>query len=70
MRVEYDKDLDIMQIKLKDRKCAFSEHINQNAIIDLDQDGRILPVEILDVSDFLGKELVEKTLRAEAAILT
>ncbi len=70
MRVEYDKDLDIMHIKLKDGKYAFSEDINQNAIIDLDQDGRILAIEILDVSDFLGKELVEKTLRAEAAILT
>lgn len=70
MRIEYDKDLDIMQIKLKDGKYAFSEDINQNTIIDLDQDGRILAIEILDVSDFLGKELIEKTLRAEAAILT
>ena len=64
------KDLDIMQIKLKDRKYAFIEEINQNGIINLDQDGRILAIEILDVSDFFGKELVEKTLRAEAAILT
>jgi uncharacterized protein YuzE len=70
MRVEYHRDLDIMQIKLKDGKYAFSEEINKNTIMDLDSDGHILAIEILDVSDFLGKEQIEKTLKAEAAILT
>ena len=67
MRVEYDKDLDITYIRLK---YAFSEEINENTIIDLDSEGRILAIEILDVSGFLGKELLRKTLKAEAAILT
>ena len=69
MKVECNKDLDIMQIKLKEGKYAFSEEINKNAIIDLDSEGHILAIEILDVSDFLGKEQVEKTLKAEAAVL-
>ncbi len=70
MTVEYDKDLDILYIRLKDGKYAFSEDVNKNTIIDLDVDGRILAIEILDVSDFLGKELIKKTLKAEAAVLT
>lgn len=59
-----------MQIKLKDGEYAFSEEINKNTIIDLDSEGRILAIEILDVSDFLGKEQIEKPLKAEAAVLT
>jgi len=70
MKVEYDKDLDIMYIRLKEGRYAFSEEINENTVIDLDSDGRILAIEILDVSDFLGEELLRKTLKAEAAILT
>lgn len=70
MKVEYDKDLDIMYIRLKEGKYAFSEEINENTVIDLDPEGKILAIEILDVSGFLGKELLQKTLKAEAAILT
>ena len=70
MTVEYDKDLDILYIRLKAGKYAFSEDINKNTILDLDADGRILSIEILDVSDFLGKDLIKKTLKSEAAILT
>ncbi len=33
-------------------------------------EGRILAVEILDVSGCLGEELLQKTLKAEAAVLT
>lgn len=69
MRIEYDEDLDIMYIRLKEGKYAFSEEINENTVIDLDPDGRILAIEILDVCDVLGKELLRKTLKAEAAVL-
>ena len=73
MTVEYDKDLDILYIRLKEGKYALSEAseaINKNTIIDLDPDGRILAIEILDASDFLGKDQIKKTLKAEAAVLT
>ncbi len=70
MRVEYDKDLDILQIKLKHGKYAISEDINNNTIIDLDSEGRILGIEILDVTEIMGKEQVRKMLKAEAAVLT
>jgi len=70
VRVEYDKDLDIMYVQLREGKYAFSEEINENAIIDLGDDGRILAIEILSVSKILGRELLEKTLTAEAATLT
>lgn len=70
MSVEYDRDLDIMYIRLKEGKYAFTEEINENTLLDLDRDGKILAMEIHDVSDFLGKELLGKTLKAEQAVLT
>ncbi len=59
-----------MYIRLKEGQYAFSEEINGNALLDLDAEGKILAIEILDVSGFLGKELLEKTLKAEEAVLT
>lgn len=70
VRVSYDKDLDALYIRLREGGYAFSEEVNQNTIIDLDAGGRIMAVEILDVSDFFGKKLLQKTLRAEAARVT
>ncbi len=70
VKVEYDRDLDIMYIRLKDGRYAFTEEINKNTLLDLDPEGRILAIEIHDVSDFLGEELLQKTLKAEAAVLT
>jgi uncharacterized protein YuzE len=70
LRVEYDKDLDTMYIRLKEGKYAFSEEINENALLDLDPQGKILAIEIRDVSDFLGEDLLQKTLKAEEAVLT
>ena len=46
-KVEYDEDLDIMQIKLKDGKYAFSEDINKNTIMDQIQTGTFLPLKFL-----------------------
>jgi uncharacterized protein YuzE len=70
LTIEYDKDIDIMYIKLKEGKYAFSEEINDSAMMDLDPEGRTIAVEVHDVSDVLGKELLQGTLKSEAAILT
>ena len=70
MKIEYDKDLDIMYVRFRSDKYAFSEEINENTIIDFDVNGRILAIEILDISKILGQKLLEKTLVAEAATLT
>jgi len=70
MKVEYDKDLGIIYIRLKEVKYAFTEEINDNTLLDLDAEGKILALEIHDVSSFLGEELLQKTLKGEAALLT
>lgn len=52
---------------MREGKYAFSEEINENAIIDLGGDGKILAIEILDVSRILGQELLQKILAADEA---
>lgn len=69
MKIEYDKKLDIMYIRFKEGKYAFSEELNENAIIDLDERGRILALELLDISKIFGRELLEKMLKAEEAVI-
>jgi len=59
-----------MYVRFREGKYAFSEEINENAIIDLSDDGKILAIEILDVSKILGQDLLQRTLKAEAAALT
>ncbi len=59
-----------MYIRLKEGQYAFSEEINGNTLLDLDAEGKVLAIEILDVSGLLGKELLEKTMKAEEAVLT
>ena len=70
MKVEYDKKLDIMYIRFKEGKYAFSEELNENAILDLDEKGRILAIELLDISKVFGQDLLEKMLKAEEAMIT
>jgi len=70
LKFEYDKDSDIAYVRFKEGKYAFSEGMNENVIIDLDIDGKILAIEILSISKVLGRELLKKMLRAETAILT
>jgi len=52
MRVEYDRDLDAMYIMLKEGRYAFSEEIDENALLDLDPEGRILAIEIVMSQNF------------------
>ncbi len=59
-----------MYIKLKEGKYAFSEEVNENALLDIDPEGKILALEIRDVSEFLGEELLRKIVKAEQAVLT
>ncbi len=70
MKIEYDKKLNIMYIRFKEGKYAFSEELNENAIIDLDEKGRILAIELLDIKKIFGRDLLEKMLKAEEAMIT
>ena len=68
MKVEYDSKADAMYVWLRRARYEISEELADNVIIDLDESGRIIGIEILDVSKSLGKELVSKILRTEKLV--
>ena len=50
MRVRVDQNADAVYLNLTDRKIAESEEIADGIIVDYDEKGRIVGVEILDAS--------------------
>ena len=68
VRVEYDPKADAMYIWLRKAKYEISEELAENVMIDLDKNGRIIGIEILDATKNLGKELMEKILNTERLV--
>jgi len=60
VKVEYDSKADAMYIWLRKAKYEISEELAENVIIDLDMNGRIIGIEVLDATKNLGKELVSR----------
>jgi uncharacterized protein YuzE len=50
VRVEYDKKVDAMYIWLRKAKYDISEELAENVILDLDNNGRIIGIEVLGAS--------------------
>ena len=64
MKFEYDKDVDAayiyLQHPIKEGESKKTIELNQNIILDFDQKGKLLGVEILNASSVLNrKTLVE-----------
>jgi uncharacterized protein YuzE len=56
MRIEYDKEVDALYIRLREVKPCDSRDIEEGVTVDLDKLGHIVGIEILDASEKLGPE--------------
>jgi uncharacterized protein YuzE len=56
MKIEYDKEADALYIILRDVPATDSKDLDEGVTIDLDDDGKIVGLEILDASERLGLE--------------
>ena len=56
MRIEYDKEVDALYILLRDAKPVDAMDVEEGVTIDLDENGHIVGIEILDATDKLGLE--------------
>lgn len=54
-----------MYIWVRKAKYDISEELAENVLIDLDKNGRIIGIEVLDASKNLGDSLVTKILQTE-----
>jgi uncharacterized protein YuzE len=50
MEVTYDEEADAMYVRLRSGDFARNERIDDRALLDLDAEGRVLGVEILQAS--------------------
>lgn len=64
MRIRYDPSVDALYIRLREGAIKDSDEVSSGIIVDYDQDGKAMGIEILDASQVLGgREMkVELTL--------
>jgi uncharacterized protein YuzE len=53
MKIEYSKNVDALYVKFREVKIADSMDIEEGVTIDLDENGHIVGIEILDASEKL-----------------
>lgn len=56
MRITYDPKADAMNIKFQDGRYAVSKEVAEGIIVDYTKSGKVLGIEILDVSKRMPKE--------------
>ncbi|MBI4286265.1 MAG: DUF2283 domain-containing protein [Chloroflexi bacterium] len=56
MKIEYDKEADALYIILRDVPASDSRDLEEGVTVDLDDEGHIVGLEILDASERLGLE--------------
>ena len=50
MKIEYDQQADAMYIRLRAGDVAESEEVRPGVVLDFDDQGQVLGIEMLDVS--------------------
>ena len=56
MRIRYNEKSDALYIRFREEKYFESDEIKEGFILDYDQKGNIIGIEILDASDYLNVE--------------
>ena len=51
MKIEYDQQADAMFIRLRAGTVAVSDEVRPGVVFDFDAEGRVLGIEMLDVSE-------------------
>lgn len=59
MEISLDQKADALYIKFQEGKFAKNKKIDEDTIIDLDQKGRILGIEMLNVSKKIAAKYLE-----------
>ena len=60
MRIEYDREADALYIHLREVPVADTTDVEEGVMVDLDAEGHIVGVEILDASKRLSPEELSK----------
>ena len=55
MRTRYDPEADALYMRLAEAPIVDSEEVRPGIVLDFDVDGRVVAIEILDVSEHVAK---------------
>ena len=69
MRINFDKKADAVYIRFSEEKYFESDEIREGFIVDYDNKGRIIGIEILDVSKNLPVPATEEVMVTGARAL-
>lgn len=68
MKFEYDKEADAAYVyikyPIKDGEVKKTIELNENIVLDFDEEGKLLGIEILDASKILKKEVLNEAIAA------
>lgn len=62
MKLTYDEDADAMYIRLTNEKYSKTKSIDKNTILDLDENGNVIGIELLFVSEHLPKNFLSQVV--------
>jgi len=69
MRISYDEEADALYIRLKETPYYESDEVREGVLLDYDDKGNVIGLEILDASEYLSRdELASVTYNVEKAI--
>ncbi len=73
MKIEYDKEVDALYIRIQEKKVAHTREIEEGINLDIDEKGKLIGIEIIgaaerykpeDIFNFSTENLIlEKTAR-------
>jgi uncharacterized protein YuzE len=65
MKLAYDEKVDALFISFSDQQIVNTEEVRPGLILDLDEDGRIVQIEMLDVKQQLAPQALASLQAAE-----
>jgi len=69
MRISYDEKADALYIRLKETSYYVSDEVREGVLLDYDDKGNVIGIEILDAGEYLTEhELASLTYTVERAI--
>ena len=59
MKITYDPEADVINIKFQRGKYSISKEIAEGIVVDYDKNGKVLSIEILDASKRMPLKSIE-----------
>ncbi len=69
MKIEYDKEVDALYIRIQDKEVERTREIEEGVNLDFDSDGKVIGLEIIGAMDRYKKEDIF-TISTENLLMT